>query len=132
MRHLRNTNTSSVRLHQSEGVVNTADDLIVHGKTVVEHDQTLQKLFARLQERNLALNGEKCTFGIGKVVFMGILLSKHGIGPTKEEVRAVKETTRPSSASEVRSVLGLVGFILRLVPDFATKAEPLRVLCRKE
>ena len=115
-----------------EGVVNTADDLIVHGKTVVEHDQTLHKLFARLQERNLALNGEKCTFGIGKVVFMGILLSKHGIGPTEEEVRAVKETTRPSSASEVRSVLGLVGFILRLVPDFATKAEPLRVLCRKE
>ena len=98
----------------------------------MEHDQTLHKLFARLQERNLALNGEKCNFGIGKVVFMGILLSKHGIGSTEEEVRAVKETTRQSSASEVRSVLGLVGFILRLVPDFATKAEPLRVLCRKE
>ena len=84
-----------------EGVVNIADDLIVHGKTVVEHDQSLHKLLARLEEKNLTLNGEKCTFGMGKVVFMGILLSKHGIGPTEEKVRAVKEATRPSSASEV-------------------------------
>ena len=63
---------------------------------------------------------------------MGILLSKHGIGPTEEKVRAVKEVTRPSSASEVRSFLGLVGFSSRFIPDFATKAEPLRVLCRKD
>ena len=115
-----------------EGVVNIADDLIVHGKTVAEHDQSLHKLLARLEEKNLTLNGEKCTFGMGKVVFMGILLSKHGIGPTEEKVRAVTEATRPSSVSEVRSFLGLVGFSSRFIPDFATKAEPLRVLCRKD
>ena len=115
-----------------KGVVNIADDLIVHGKTVVEHDQRLRKLLARLEEKNLTLNGEKCTFGMDKVVFMGILLSKHGIGPTEEKVRAVKEATRPTSASEVRSFLGLVGFSSRFIPDFATKAEPLRVLCRKD
>ena len=69
---------------------------------------------------------------MGKVVFMGILLSKHGIGPTAEKVRAVKEATRPSSASEVRSFLGLVGFSSRFIPDFATKAEPLRVPYRKD
>ena len=62
---------------------------------------------------------------------MGILLSKYGIGPTKEKVRAVKEAVRPSSVSEVRSFLGLVGFSSRFIPDFATKAEPLRVLCRQ-
>ena len=67
-----------------EGVVNIADDLIVHGKTVAEHDQSLHKLLDRLEEKNLTLNGETCTFGMGKVVFMGILLSKHGIGPTEE------------------------------------------------
>ena len=98
----------------------------------MEHDQSLRKLLARLEEKNLTLNGEKCTFGMGKVVFMGILLSKHGTGPTEEKVRAVKEATRPTSASEVRSFLGPVGFSSRFIPDFATKAEPLRVLCRKD
>ena len=85
-----------------EGVVNIADHLIVHGKTVAEHDQSLHKLLARLEEKNRTLNGEKCTFGMGKVVFMGIFLSKHGIGPTEEKVRAVKEATRLSSVSEVK------------------------------
>jgi len=53
-------------------------------------------------------------------------------GPQKKKVRAVKEATRPSSVSEVKSFLGLVGFSSRFIPDFATKAEPLRVLCRKD
>ena len=47
-------------------------------------------------------------------------------------MRAVKEATRPSSASEMRSFQGLVGFSSRFISDFATKAEPLRVLCRKD
>ena len=94
----------------------------------MEHDQSLHKLLARLDEKNLTLNGEKCTFGMSKVVFMDIFL----IGPTDEKVRAVKEATRPSSASELRSVLSLVGFSTRFMSDFTTKAEPLRVLCRKD
>lgn len=103
------------------GVVNIADDLIVHGKTLAEHDQNLHKLLAKLEEKNLTLNSEKCTFRMSEVIFMGILLSEHGIGPTAE--RAV---------SEVRSFLGLVGFSSRFIPDFTTKAEPLRILCRKD
>ena len=67
-----------------------------------------------------------------KVVFMGILLSKYGIGPTDERVKAVLETTAPNSASEVRSFLGMVGFSARFIPDFATIAEPLRQVTRKD
>ena len=62
---------------------------------------------------------------------MGIILSQHGIGPTEEKVRAVVEASRPTSPSEVRSFLGLVGFSARFIPDFATVAEPLRALTRK-
>lgn len=44
------------------GVLNIADDLIVHGKIVAEHDKNLQKLLAsyRLGEKNLTLNSGKC------------------------------------------------------------------------
>lgn len=70
-----------------EGVVNIADDLIVHGKTVLEHDQNLQKLLGKLEEKNLTLNCE-CVFRVEKSDF---LLSKHGIESTEEKVQAVKE-----------------------------------------
>lgn len=38
-----------------ERVANIADDLIVHGKTISEHDQNLHKLLAKLEEKNLTL-----------------------------------------------------------------------------
>ena len=62
---------------------------------------------------------------------MGLLLSKHGVGPTEEKVRAVAEAIQPQTPSEVRSFLGLVGFSARFIPDFATTADPLRKLARK-
>lgn len=68
MQHPRNTNTGDCR---HGGVVHIAYDLIVHGKTVVEHDQNLHTLLARLEEKNFTLNSKKCTFGMSKVVFMG-------------------------------------------------------------
>ena len=61
---------------------------------------------------------------------MGIPLSQHGVGPTKDKGQAMKEASRPITPSEVRSFLGLVGFSSRFIPDFATITEPLRALTR--
>ena len=38
---------------------------------------------------NLTLNAGKCTFRLTKILFMGLPLTKHGIGPTKEKVKAI-------------------------------------------
>jgi len=38
----------SQAIADKEGVVNIADDLIVHGKTILEHDRNLYKLSAKL------------------------------------------------------------------------------------
>ena len=114
-----------------EGVLNIADDLVVHGKSIEEHDQSLHKVLQRLEEKNLTLNPMKCEFRMDKVVFMGLLLSKYGIGPTEERVRAVLEAVQPTTPPEVRSFLGMVGFSARFIPNFATLAEPLRAISRQ-
>ena len=62
---------------------------------------------------------------------MGLLVSKYGVGPTEEKVRAVLEANRPSTPTEVRSFLGMVGFSARFIPNLATVAEPLRAISRK-
>ena len=113
------------------GVKNIADDLIVHGKNNEEHDRNLNRVLQRLEEKNLILNPQKCQFRMDKVVFMGRLVSKYGIGPTGEKVRAVLESSRPATPTEVRSFLGMVGFSARFIPNFATIAEPLRAISRQ-
>ena len=113
------------------GVQNIADDLIVHGKNNEEHDKNLHRVLQRLQEKNLTLNPKKCQFRMDKVVFMGLLVSRYGIGPTEEKVRAVLESSLPATPTEVRSFLGMVGFSARFIPNFATIAEPLRAMSRQ-
>ena len=61
---------------------------------------------------------------------MGLLLSKHGMGPTEENGRAMVEAGKLQTSSEVRSFFGLVGFSARFIPDFATSGDPLRRLCK--
>ena len=115
-----------------DGASNIADDIIVHGKELQDHDIKLRKTLERLKERGLTLSQEKCKFKMPKLTFMGYLLSQKRIGPTEERVKAVKQFRAPSNAAEVRSFLGLVNFSARFIPNLATVAEPLRRLTRKD
>src|SRR6218665_2559583 len=63
---------------------------------------------------------------------MGHVLSRHGIGPAADKVKAVAETREPRNASEVESFLGLVNFVARYIPDMSTVSEPLRQLIKKD
>ena len=114
-----------------QGVANIADDLIVHGRDTEKQDKNLHRVLQHLKEKQLTLNAEKCTFRMTKVVFMGVLLIKHGVSPNEEKVRAVAQVSQLQTPSKVCSFLGLVGFSARFIPDFATTADPLRNLARK-
>ena len=62
---------------------------------------------------------------------MGYLVSTRGIGPTESNVEAVVNAREPESVAKVRSVMGLVNFIAKFIPNLATVSEPLRQLTRK-
>ena len=122
----------STALAGIEGVDNISDDIIVHGPDQKTHDQRLLKTMERLRQHGLTLNADKCLFNVDRLVFMGILLSEKGIGPTEERVRALQETREPETVGEVRSFLGLANYSSRFIPHFATLTEPLRKLTRKD
>ena len=117
-------------LQHCEGTRVIADDIVVYGKSDREHRERLEKVLQTLSARNLTLNEKKCQFGLDRVVFMGHVLSKDGISPTKAKVIAVEQAKRPENPAEVRSFLGLVGYCSRYIQDLATVEEPLRKLTR--
>ena len=115
-----------------EGAQNISDDVIVHGADQEMHDKRLHAVLRRLRERGLTLNREKCQFNMNRLVFMGILLTEKGIGPTEERVKAIADAREPESVTELRSFLGLANYSARFIPQFATTTEPLRKLLKKE
>ena len=93
----------STALAGIEGVDNISDDIIVHDPDQKTHDQHLLKTVERLRQHGLTRNAGKCLFNVDRLVFMEILLSEKGVGPTEERVRALQETSEPETVSEVRS-----------------------------
>ena len=73
----------------------------------------------------------KCKFSVSEITFFWYTISANGIRPTDETVTAIRNAPNPSSASEVRSFLGLVNYCIRFISNFSTVAAPLRQLTHK-
>jgi hypothetical protein len=58
-------------------------------------------------------------------------MSREGIHPCPEKVKAVQNYPVPKSVKEVRSFLGLASYYRKLIPRFAEIAKPLTELTQK-
>ena len=88
-------------LRGCEGVANIADDLIIHGNGVEEHDKRLFAVLDRLRQVGLTLNGNKCEFRLSKLTFSGHELTSDGINPSEEKIAAIRDARAPKEAIEV-------------------------------
>ncbi|XP_022788169.1 uncharacterized protein K02A2.6-like [Stylophora pistillata] len=113
------------------GVANIADDLIVHGGDVEEHDKRLFAMLDRMSEVGLTVNGDKCQFRLSRLTFFGHELTRDGINPCEEKIAAIRDARPPKDANEVRSFIGIVQYSSKFMPDVASIAEPIQELTRK-
>lgn len=58
------------------------------------------------------------------------MFSGKGISPDPEKVKALHESQKPESASEVPSFLGMAQYNARYIPNFSTITAPLRELTK--
>ena len=63
---------------------------------------------------------------------MGHTVLKEGIAVDMAKTNAVLDWNRPTTATEVRSFLGLAGYYRRFVEGFSKIASPLTSLTRKD
>ena len=57
-------------LQGCQGVRNLFDDIVIHGATRKEHDDRLNKVLQRIQDKGLTLNKEKCKFHMSELEFI--------------------------------------------------------------
>jgi hypothetical protein len=114
------------------GAMNISDDIIVFGKTQADHDRALQAVFQKFTEVNLTLNHDKCEYNKSSVTFFGFVFSSNGISPDPKKVEAIHSAKPPTSASGVRSFLGMATYCSKFIPNFSDISQPLRDLTKKD
>ena len=107
------------------------DDLIIYSKDFDSHMEHLEKVFQRLSNYKVHLNPKKCHFAQESVEYLGHTVSKNGISPNPNKVKAILNMPAPTTLKEVRSFTGLAGYYRRFIPNFAAIGEPLYKLTRK-
>jgi len=113
-------------------VVVYIDDLIIHSKDHKEHLATLDAVFTRLAAHNLRVNLKKCVFASNETAYLGFRLTKEGIFPGTDKLKAVKEAQPPGNVKQIRQFLGLCNFFSGHIQNFAQITSPLTNLTKKD
>ena len=115
-----------------DGVEVIVDDILVHGRDRSEHDRRLDAVMNKIKEVGLRLNNEKCKFRMSEVTYFGHLVGKDGVKPHPDKIQAIAKLDSPSNVSELRTVLGMINYLTKFVPDIATVLKPMTQLLRSD
>ena len=95
-----------------EVVVVYIDDIMIFTKMddLKKHNKIVLEVLHCLEENDLYIKPEKCTFCTTEVDFLRMIVGKDGIKMDQKKVKAILDWPAPSSIKGVRSFLGLANF----------------------
>ncbi|XP_026529758.1 uncharacterized protein K02A2.6-like, partial [Notechis scutatus] len=115
-----------------KGVVPYFDDVLIAAPNREELERHLRLVLHRFMDAGLKVKRNKCQLCTERVEFLGYLLDKHGIHPTENKLRAIKNAPRPKNKTDLQAFLGLINFYNIFLSQKATVAEPLHRLLDKK
>jgi Reverse transcriptase (RNA-dependent DNA polymerase)/RNase H-like domain found in reverse transcriptase len=115
-----------------DNVVVYINDLIIHSRTHEDHLRMLDAVFTHLASHDLRVNLKKCVFGSSETSYLGFWLSKEGIFPGADKLKAVKEALPPENVKQICQFLGLCNFFRGHIQNFTQIMSPLTQLTKKD
>lgn len=106
------------------------DDIIVATPDFSTHLQVLKKLYLRLKEANLTVNIEKCVFCRPSLRFLGFLVDERGLRTDPDKISAVLNYNVPTNTTQIRRLIGMVGYYRRFLKDFSSICSPITDLLK--
>ena len=87
------------------GVTGIADDMVIYGRSDLEHDKHLINFLDICRKNTLMLNPDKMQFRLPQVSFFGHQWSSKGLSPDPKKIAAVKRMDLPQDVETMRSFL---------------------------
>nr|KYP39590.1 Transposon Ty3-G Gag-Pol polyprotein [Cajanus cajan] len=108
------------------------DDILVYSSSWFLHLQHLQQVLDILAKHELYAKMSKCSFGLEQVEYLGHVVSGDGVSMETSKVQAVIDWPVPKTIKQLRGFLGLTGYYRRFIQGYASIANPLTDLLKKD
>ena len=84
------------------GVTGITDDMVIYGRSNLEHDKHLINFLEVCRKNTLTLNPDKMQFRLPQVSFFGHQWSAKGLSPDPKKIAAVKRMNLPQDVKMMR------------------------------
>jgi hypothetical protein len=107
--------------HYFDDIICSSEPKPTYKETLDFHFECLDKIIYRLHFHGVKLSVSKSEFAKARALFLGWIVSHDYVMPDPRRLEKIKNAKFPESKKEVRSFLGLVNSIRRVIPFEVTE-----------
>lgn len=120
-----------LRPHVGKFLAVFVDDIVVWADSVASMHAHLRLLFDTLRAHRVQLKRSKCAFFLKSVRFLGHIVDGEGMSADRDKVAVLAHMPHPENTQDVRSLLGVVGFLRPYIPHVSDYLQPIQKLLKK-
>ena len=88
-------------------------------------------VFDKIKAAGLKLKPSKCELFKKQINYLGHVVGHKGVTTDPDKIKAATEWPRPTTVTEVRSILGFVSYYRRFIPNLSKVSKPLNTLLQR-
>src|SRR6266702_6474710 len=115
----------------NEVIVYMDDILIATTNDLSHHRKITHQVLYRLEEHNLYLKPEKCSFETPEVEYLGVIIGYGKICMDPIKTQGVQMWEAPTNLTEAQGFIGFLNFYRQFIKGFSKLACPLHDLTKK-
>ena len=88
-------------------------------------------MFNELDQENIRMNLAKCHFARNQIKWLGHSVTQSGKTPLSNKSAPLQQLTSPTNIKKLRSFIGSVHHVAKLIPNMTQLCHSLRTLLKK-